>query len=206
VGPPGHPGGLGISVRKKYSAHPLHFSEECDALAHEHIFFNFWRFLSRPSRKSSYFGPAGTKLRWTWRNVTIRLGLKHVFFLSVSDLSLISEAWSGWAKTTLKTVPNRFQLNLPFSLRTVRSYKMARMVKVKWWSGRRPTSGWPSHTIATTMRPFPPRFPVATVVNAPRCQKHTPSPFAVLACVCFLRKFLSLCSMFTMCCRHLFWR
>jgi len=56
-----------------------HFWEECDALAHENIFFNLWRFLSHPSRKTSHFGPAGTNLFWTGRNVTIRLGWKHVF-------------------------------------------------------------------------------------------------------------------------------
>jgi len=43
-------------------------------------FFNLWRFLSHPSRPPSlFFGPAGTKLFWTGRNVTIQLGLKNVF-------------------------------------------------------------------------------------------------------------------------------
>jgi len=57
------------------------FWAECDTLAHENIIFNLWRFLSHPSRKTSNFGPAGAKLFWTGRNVTIRLGLKNVFFL-----------------------------------------------------------------------------------------------------------------------------
>jgi len=43
------------------------------------FFVNLWRFLSHPSRKTSHFGPAGTKLFWTGKNVTIRLGLKHIF-------------------------------------------------------------------------------------------------------------------------------
>jgi len=59
--------------------HLSHFWEECDALAHNNIYFNLWRFLLHPSRKTSHFGPAGTKLFWTGRNVMIRLGLKHVF-------------------------------------------------------------------------------------------------------------------------------
>jgi len=63
------------SVTKKcHASHLSHFWEECDALAHENIFFKLWRFLSHPSRKTSHFCPAGTKLFWTWRNVTIRLG------------------------------------------------------------------------------------------------------------------------------------
>ena len=52
-------------------------------------FFNLWRFLSHPSRKTSYFGPAGTKKFWTGRNVTIRLGLKNAF-LFPSQISHIS--------------------------------------------------------------------------------------------------------------------
>ena len=59
--------------------HLSHFWEECDALAHESMFFNLWRILSHPSRKKSHFGPAGTIYFYTGRNVTIRLGLKHVF-------------------------------------------------------------------------------------------------------------------------------
>ena len=43
------------------------------------IFFNLWLFLLHPSRKTSLFGPAGTKLFETGRNVTIRLGLKHSY-------------------------------------------------------------------------------------------------------------------------------
>ena len=43
------------------------------------IFFNLWHFWSHPSRKTSHFCPAGTKLFWMGRNVTIRLGLQHVF-------------------------------------------------------------------------------------------------------------------------------
>jgi len=67
--------------KKCDASHLSHFWEECDDLAHENIFFNLWRFLSHPSRKTSCFGPAGTKLCWTGSNVTIRLGLKHVFLL-----------------------------------------------------------------------------------------------------------------------------
>jgi len=76
--------------------------EECDALAHDNIFFKLWRFCSHNSRKMSHFGPASTKLFWTGKNVTIRLGLKHAFLLPSQILSLISEAWSGkaiWATT-----------------------------------------------------------------------------------------------------------
>ena len=61
------------------------------------FFFNLWRFLSHPSRKTSHFGPASTKLFWTGRNITIRLELTHTFLLTSQDLSLISEAWSGKA-------------------------------------------------------------------------------------------------------------
>ena len=63
--------------------------EECDALAHENIFCNLWRFLSHPSRKTSHFGTAGTKLFWSGRNVTIRLKLKNAF-LFPSQISHIS--------------------------------------------------------------------------------------------------------------------
>jgi len=70
-----------FSDKKCDALHLSHFWEECDALAHENIFCNLWRFLSHPSRKTSHLGPAGTKLFWTWRNVMIGLGLKHVFLL-----------------------------------------------------------------------------------------------------------------------------
>jgi len=64
---------------KKYDAsHVSYFWEEC-LLSHTIYFFNWWRFLSHPSRKTSHFGPAGTKLFWTGRNMMIRQGLKHVF-------------------------------------------------------------------------------------------------------------------------------
>jgi len=66
-----------------------HFWEECDALAHENIFFNLWRFWSHPSRETSHFGPAGTNFFWTGRNVTIQLGLKH-FFLFTSQICHLS--------------------------------------------------------------------------------------------------------------------
>ena len=45
-----------------HALHLSHFWEECDALAHENMFFNLWRFLSYPFPKTSHFGPAGTKL------------------------------------------------------------------------------------------------------------------------------------------------
>jgi len=57
-----------VSWLNLFALHFSHFWEECDALAHKNVFFNLWRFLSHPSRKTSHFG-----------NVTIRLGLKHVF-------------------------------------------------------------------------------------------------------------------------------
>jgi len=63
--------------KKCDASHLSHFWEECDALAHENMFFNWWHFLSHPSQKTSHFGPASTKKIWTGRNVTIRLGLKH---------------------------------------------------------------------------------------------------------------------------------
>jgi len=75
--------------KKCDASHLSHFWEERDALAHENTIFNFWRFLSHPSRKTSHFGPAGTKKNWTGRNVTIRLGLKHVF-LFPSQMCYIS--------------------------------------------------------------------------------------------------------------------
>ena len=70
-----------FSVTKKCDAsHLLHFWEECDALSHENVFLlNLLRFVSHPSRKTSHFGPTCTKLFWTGRNVTIQLGLKHIF-------------------------------------------------------------------------------------------------------------------------------
>ena len=66
-------------IKKCDPSHLSHFWEECDALAHENIFFQLVTFWSHPSRKTSHFGPADTKLVWTGRNVTIQLGLKHVF-------------------------------------------------------------------------------------------------------------------------------
>jgi len=75
--------------KKYYASYLSHFWEECDALAHENIFFNFRRFLSHPSRKTSHFGPAGTKKNWTGRNVTIGLGLKHVFLFPSSFVTYL---------------------------------------------------------------------------------------------------------------------
>jgi len=75
--------------KKCDASHSSHFWEECDALAHEIFFFNLWRFSSHPSRKTSHFGTACTKLFWTGRNVTIRLGLKKAF-LFPSQISHIS--------------------------------------------------------------------------------------------------------------------
>jgi len=65
-----------------------------DALAHE-FFFNFWRFLSHHSRKTSHFGPAGTKLFWTGRSVTIRLGLKQVFLFPSQSCHLSRKREAG---------------------------------------------------------------------------------------------------------------
>jgi len=86
------------------ASHLSHFWEECDALAHENIFLSLWRFLSHPSRKTSHFGPAGTKLFWTGRNMTIRLGLKHnfVFPSQICHLSRKREAGRPfWLRPTL---------------------------------------------------------------------------------------------------------
>ena len=90
-----------FSCDKKFNAtHLSNFWEECDAVAHENIFFTLWRFLSHPSRKRSNLGPAGTKLFWKARNVTIRLGLKHVF-LFPSQICHFSRKREGaiWVKT-----------------------------------------------------------------------------------------------------------
>ena len=65
--------------QKNVTCHICHISGKNVTLSHTKIFFNLWRFLSHPSRKMSHFGPAGTKLFWSGRNVTIRLGLKHAF-------------------------------------------------------------------------------------------------------------------------------
>jgi len=75
--------------------HLSHFWEECDALAHE-FFFLTCDVLSHPSRKTSHFGPAGTKLFETGRNVTIRLGLKHSYLFpsQICHLSRKREAES----------------------------------------------------------------------------------------------------------------
>jgi len=59
----------------------------------------FW-----PRRYKTFLNGKKSFLR---RNVTIRLGLKHVFSLPVSDLSLVSEAWSGkaiWVKTDPESI------------------------------------------------------------------------------------------------------
>ena len=85
-----------------HASHLSHFWQECDALPHENIFFNLWRFLSHPSRKKVTFWHRRYKTFWTGRNVTIRLGMKHVFLFPSQIFSIISEAWSGkaiWAKT-----------------------------------------------------------------------------------------------------------
>jgi len=78
-----------LGDQKCDASHLSHFWEECDALAHENILFNLWRFLSHPSRKTSHFGTVGTKPFWTGRNLTIRLGLKNAF-LFPSQISHIS--------------------------------------------------------------------------------------------------------------------
>ena len=51
-------------------------------------FLKLWRFLAHPPRKTSQFGPAGTRINRTWRNVTIRLGLKHVFLFPSQAASI----------------------------------------------------------------------------------------------------------------------
>jgi len=83
------------------------------------IFFcNLWRFLSHPSRKTSHFGPAGTKLFETGRNVTIRLGLKHsdVFPSQICHLSRKREAGRPFGlRPTLRVDLTRISSQLPVS-------------------------------------------------------------------------------------------
>jgi len=53
--------------------------------------FNLWRFLSHPLRKTSHFGPAGTKKIWTGRNVKFSVSVKK-----------IKEGWTGGASDIVK--------------------------------------------------------------------------------------------------------
>ena len=69
--------------KKCDASHFSHFWEECDALAHENICWTcdvFWHILPETCH---ILAPPVQNFFWTGRNVTIRLGLKHVFlFLS----------------------------------------------------------------------------------------------------------------------------
>jgi len=80
-----------FSGDKKCDASQLsHFWEECDNLAHENLFFNLWRFLSHPSRKTSHFRPRWYKtffereemwrFGWDW-NMFSSSRLRFVTFL-----------------------------------------------------------------------------------------------------------------------------
>jgi len=73
--------------KKCHASHLSHFWEECDALAHENIVFNLWRFLTHPSRNMSHFGPAGTKLFLNGKKCDDSAGTETCFPLPVSDLS-----------------------------------------------------------------------------------------------------------------------
>jgi len=87
-----------------------HFWGKFDVLAHD-FFFSLWRLLSHPSRKSSHFGPAGTKLFWTGRNVTIQLGMKHVFVFP-SQICLLSQKRAAGRPFGLGPTLNRGNQNL----------------------------------------------------------------------------------------------
>jgi len=60
-----------FSVTKNVTRHICHISGKNVTLSQTKIFFELVKF--------SHFGPAGTKLFCTGRNVTIQRGLKHVF-------------------------------------------------------------------------------------------------------------------------------
>ena len=63
------------------SLHLSHFWEECDALTGI-LFLNLWRFLSHPSRKTSHFGPAGTKKNLNGKKCDDSAGTETYFFSS----------------------------------------------------------------------------------------------------------------------------
>jgi len=80
-----------------------HFWVECDALAHENIFFNLWRFVSYLSRKrhilalpvQSFFdGEEMWRFGWDW----------NIFFLFPSQICHVS--WKREAGGPFKTVLN----------------------------------------------------------------------------------------------------
>jgi len=78
------------------------------------FFVNLWHFLSHPSRKTSHFGPAGTKLFETGRNVTIWLGLKHSYLFPSQICHLSGKREAGrpfWLRPTLS--PSRIDTFLP---------------------------------------------------------------------------------------------
>jgi len=66
-------------VTNNVTLHICHISGKNVTLSHTKIFFSTCDVLSHLSRKTSHFGPAGTKLFETGRNVTIRMGLKHSY-------------------------------------------------------------------------------------------------------------------------------
>ena len=96
------------------ASHLSHFWEECDALAHENIFFNLWRLLSHPSRKNVTFWPRWYKTFSTGRYVTIRLGLKHVF-LFPSQICHLSRKREAGKPFGLR--PTRIIVTMPNKLR-----------------------------------------------------------------------------------------
>ena len=83
-----------FSVTNNVTRHICHISGKNVTLLHTNFFFNLWLFLLHPSRKTSLFGPAGTKLFETERNVTIRLGLKHSY-LFPSQICHLSQKREG---------------------------------------------------------------------------------------------------------------
>jgi len=87
---------------KNVTRYLCHISGKNVMLSRTKIFVELVTFFVTSFPKNVTFWPRQYKFFLNGRNVTIRLGLKNVFFLPVSDLSLISEAWSRkafWAKT-----------------------------------------------------------------------------------------------------------
>ena len=66
-------------VTKNVASHFCQVSWKKVTLSHMKIFFLNGDVFGHILPETSLFGPAGTKLFWTARNVTIRLGLKSVF-------------------------------------------------------------------------------------------------------------------------------
>ena len=88
--------------KKCHALHLSHFWEECDDLVQKLFFFNLWRFLSHPLRKTSNFRPRRCKPFLNGKKCDDSAETEKYFFLPFSDLSVISEAWSGkanWAQT-----------------------------------------------------------------------------------------------------------